>query len=213
MLKRNLALIVVGGLLLGGVAVAWANGPAVRPSMSTSLAAAQAAANDPSTAPADRQALRDQLRQCMQDRRAARQAGSAAAPSTACQDLKAKLKGLHGMKRRGAALFARADHGTFDIKNDSGQFVTYTFDKGTVAAGTSASQVVIDRPDGQSVTLKLDGSTKFKGIASGADLKQGQEALVVSKDGTATLVAQRDKAVDKAGPASLDNAGAGDLTA
>jgi hypothetical protein len=216
MLKRNAALIIVGLLLVGGAAVAWANGPAARPVVSAQLAAAQQTANDPTTSSADREALKAQMRQCMQERRAARQSGSAAAPSQACQDLRTKLQGLRGLKGlrgRGAALFARADHGTFDIKDKSGTFVTYTFDKGPVGAGTSPSQVVINRPDGQTVTLKIDASTKFKGIASAANLTQGQPALVVSKGGTATLIAQRDKATAQAGPASLDTAGAGDLNA
>jgi hypothetical protein len=110
-------------------------------------------------------------------------------------------------------VFARADHGTFAIKDDSGTFVTYTFDKGPVGPGTNAGQVVINRPDGQAVTLKIDASTKFKGISSAAQIAQGQPALVVSKGGTATLIAQRDKATADAGPASLDTAGAGDLNA
>lgn len=218
MLKRNAALLIVGALLVGGAFGAWARGTGSPSSFNADLAVAQAATTDPSTTPADRQALRDQIRKCLEDRRAARQSGSSSTttPSDSCQALRAKARSL-GVRRvragRARALIGRADHGTLDIKNDSGQFVTYTFDKGTVAAATTADQVVIDRPDGKSVTVKIDANTKFRGISSATEIKEGKNALVVSKDGKATLIAQRDPAADSSGPGALSSAGAGDLAA
>jgi hypothetical protein len=218
MLKRNAALLIVGALLVGGAAGAWARGTSSPSSFKADLAVAQAATTNPSTTPADRQALRDQIKKCLQDRRAARQSGSSSTttPSDSCQALKDKVRSLGGGRvrpGRARALIGRADHGTLDIKDDSGHYVTYTFDKGTVAAGTNGDQVVIDRPDGKSVTVKIDAKTKFRGIGSAAELKEGQNALVVSKGGTATLIAQRDKAADARGPGALSSAGAGDLAA
>ena len=89
------------------------------------------------------------------------------------------------------ALFRRADHGTLEVKNKAGQWVTYTFDKGKVTA-VSASSITLARPDGQSVTIAITAETKFRGVSSAADVTVGRAAIVVSDNGHALWVAQRD---------------------
>jgi hypothetical protein len=88
------------------------------------------------------------------------------------------------------AILRRAVHGDLVVKDKSGQFVTVTFDKGKVTSH-SDSEVTLERPDGKSVTLKLDGSTKYRGVASASAIRDGKGALVLSKDGTARMVGQR----------------------
>lgn len=191
MRKRTAALLIVGALLAGGMAVAWADGSSSHEVISARMAAATGP--DPTSAPADRQPLRQQLDQCRAERRQARQSGGSPAPSQACQDLRTQLKARVSLRGKAANLFERADHGTLDVRESDGTYVTYTFDKGTVAAGTSGSQIVVSRPDGQTVTLKIDGATKFRGITSASELTVGSRVVVVSKAGTATMVGQRNK--------------------
>ena len=50
---------------------------------------------------------------------------------------------------------------------------------------------VPDRDTNQPVTLAVDTNTKVHGVASAADLKVGQDAVVVSRSGTATQIFQR----------------------
>ena len=83
-------------------------------------------------------------------------------------------------------LARRAVHGDVVVKAKDGTYVTVTFDRGTVTAA-SATSVTLLRPDtSQPVTLTVDASTKVHGVASAADLKVGQPAVVVSRSGTAT---------------------------
>jgi hypothetical protein len=81
-------------------------------------------------------------------------------------------------------------HGDVIVKGKDGKFVTVTFDKGKVTSHSDGS-ITLARADGPSVTVKLDGSTKYRGITSASDIQDGKGAIVVSKDGTATAVAQR----------------------
>jgi len=77
------------------------------------------------------------------------------------------------------------------VKAKDGSYVTVTFDRGTVTAA-SATSVTLQRPDtNQPVTLAVDTNTKVHGVASAADLKVGQDAVVVSRSGTATQIFQR----------------------
>ena len=71
-------------------------------------------------------------------------------------------------------------------------FKNVTFDRGKVTAATATS-ITIQRPDGVSVTKTIDDATKFKGIASAADIKTDKPAIVVSNGDTAVAVAQADR--------------------
>jgi hypothetical protein len=96
--------------------------------------------------------------------------------------------GGHG--HPGLALLRRADHGTVEVKNKDGSWVTVTFDRGTVTAA-SASSITLQRPDGQSVTIALTADTRYRGISSADQIATGKAAIVASdSNGNALLVAQ-----------------------
>ena len=96
----------------------------------------------------------------------------------------------HG-RHPGLAILRRADHGTLDVKDKTGKFVTVTFDRGHVTAADAGS-VTLQRPDGRTVTVKLTADTKYKGISSASAVVVGKPAIVVSDSGgAALLVAQR----------------------
>jgi hypothetical protein len=80
--------------------------------------------------------------------------------------------------------------GTF-TKAQDGTFEEVTFDRGTLTA-VSATSVTLHRPDGVDVTLKLDGDTRYRGVENAAALQTDKPAAVISKDGTAKVVMQRD---------------------
>lgn len=84
----------------------------------------------------------------------------------------------------------RGVHGDTIVKGKDGQWVTITWDRGEVTAA-SATSVTLARKDGVSVTIKLDATTTFHGISDATGLRTGEPALVISKAGTATQVAQR----------------------
>lgn len=190
MLKRNLPLLVVAGLVLGGAAVAWAGGLPARPT----LVAAQAGETPSTTAPArltpeEREAKMQALRTCLQ------QAGQDDAARRACFDAagvrKPRIAGEHHKPGRpGAGALGRAVHGTVVVPGENGSWQEVTFDRGTVAAATDESKIVLDRPDGQSVTLSLTADTRYHGIDGAGAIREGRPALVVSKDGKATQVVQ-----------------------
>jgi hypothetical protein len=88
------------------------------------------------------------------------------------------------------ALLRRADHGTVEVKNKDGQWVTVTFDRGTVTAA-DASSITLQRPDGQSVTIALTSGTRYRGVSSADQVATGKPAIVASDSGgDALLVAQ-----------------------
>ena len=64
-------------------------------------------------------------------------------------------------RAKGRTLLSRADHATVEIEQD-GKRVTYDIDRGNVTAAT-ASSITLNRLDGQSVTLSISSSTKFRG--------------------------------------------------
>ena len=98
-------------------------------------------------------------------------------------------------------LLRRSDHGTFEVKNKAGQWVTYTFDRGKVTA-VNGQSITLARPDGQSVTLTITPETRFRGVTSAADIKTGRGAIVVSDSaGKALIIAQRDRQAMPAQPA------------
>lgn len=108
-------------------------------------------------------------------------------PTTAPSAGSAGAHAHHGARRAGA-IFARADHGTVEIKQGT-NWVTYTFDKGKVTSA-SATSITLLRPDGQSTTLAINGATKFSGVSSATAVKTNQDASVISLNGTATRVVQ-----------------------
>lgn len=193
MLKRNAAVIVLAGLVLGGATVAWAGDAPPRPAV---VAAAQEGGTTPTSAPAttaERQAGREALRACVD------KAGEDVAARRACLAAAgvAKPDGRRGQARRGGpswglGALSKAVHGTLVVPGEGGTWQTVTFDRGTVDAASGGSKIVLDRPDGEKVTLALTADTRYRGIAGPAAVQEGKAALVVSKDGKATLVVQRD---------------------
>jgi hypothetical protein len=126
-------------------------------------------------------------------------AGSAASPVALVADTATTVPAASGPAKAGheghglAGLLRRADHGTFEVKDKAGQWVTYTFDKGKVTS-VNAQSITLERPDGKSVTLNITPDTKFRGVASAADVKTGKGAIVVSNSSdNALVVAQRDR--------------------
>jgi hypothetical protein len=115
---------------------------------------------------------------------------SATSPTT---QAKAGRGGLLGLLRR-------TDHGTFEVRTKAGQWVTYTFDRGKVTA-VNGQTITLARPDGQSTTLTITPETRFRGVATAQDVQTGKGAIVVSKDGNAVVVAQRDPRTRPARPA------------
>jgi hypothetical protein len=207
MLKRNAAVVVLAGLVLGGAAVAWAGGGPARP---TVLAAAQtdqsapppstpATPATPATPPApltdaERQAKREALKACLEA------AGEDAAARQACMPA-----GMPGPAHKGPGgpghpgplgglpLLGRAVHGDVVVPGPTeGAWQTVTFDRGKVDEATDASKIVLDRPDGATVTIALTADTKYHMIADAGAIREGEPAMVVSKDGKALQVVQPD---------------------
>jgi hypothetical protein len=143
-IKRNLAVVLVAGIVLGGGALALAQGPPERPS----------------TGPAPAQAPGDHGK---------------------------------GPRGRGGPL-GRAVHGDLVVPTEDGGYEKVAFDRGTVDAASDGAKVVINRPDGQKVTLELTQETRYRGVAGADQLRDGQLAVVTSKEGKALTVAQRDPA-------------------
>lgn len=188
MLKRNVVVIVVAGLVLGGATFAWASGAPERPSV------ASATQSVPPT-PEERKARREALRACL------RQAGENEAARRACFS----SAGGHrpgagpgagprdGHRHAPLRLLGRAVHGTVVVPGENGGWQTLTFDRGTVNEATDQSKIVLDRPDGQSATLALTGDTKYHGVESAAGITEGRPATVVSRDGKALHVVHKER--------------------
>lgn len=176
MLKRNLALVLVAGLVLGGGATAWAAGDPAPTTTPTTLT------------PAERQARAQALKTCLQGAQdtAARKACVAAAGLGTANAAKRKALGLPGPD-----VLGRAIHGSLLVPGPNSTWQTVTFDRGKVDAATTGTRIVLDRADGQQVSLALTADTAYHGVDGAASLKVGQPALVVSKDGTATHVLQK----------------------
>ncbi len=87
-------------------------------------------------------------------------------------------------------LLSRADHATLEIR-ESGKWVTVNVDRGNVTAA-STSSITLSRPDGQSVTLQLSSTTKYRGkqATSASALKTGVRAVVASQNGAAISVTE-----------------------
>lgn len=209
MLKRNAAVFVVAGLVLAGGAVAWANGPAARPTVVTA-----AQSTDGTTPPAartneERRAGRAALRACLEaagDDRGARQACFATAGVRP-----GRHPGRPGPHKAGLPFaLGRAVHGTVIVPDGDGGWQEVTFDRGKVDEATDSSRIVLDRPDGPTVTIALTSDTRYHGIAGAADVVEGRGAVVVSRDGRALHVLQRDREAkggrgNNAGPGGVPN--------
>lgn len=197
MLKRNAAVILVAGLVLGGGALAWANGGPARPTL---LAATQATdSTDPTTPPSsapataqERKARREALRTCLQ------QAGEDKEARRGCFKTAGVRPGHGARKGHGlagaAGLLGRAVHGSVVVPGADGGWQTVTFDRGEVDEATDGSHIVLDRPDGPEVTLALTADTRYHGIAGAGAIEEGRPATVVSRDGKALHVVQKDPA-------------------
>jgi hypothetical protein len=122
--------------------------------------------------------------------------GGAAASSTApaSGSLTAKAAGAAGAKVKGAGILRRADHGDIEVQVKAAKgapktWETITFDKGNVT-DVAADHITVARPDGQSVTLKIDATTKFHGVAAVAEVQKDKPVIVLSKGGLATQILQ-----------------------
>ncbi len=115
---------------------------------------------------------------------------AASTPSTSpSPSAAAKVAGALDLR----AIARRSVHGDVVVKDKDGQYVTVTFDRGTVTAA-SATSITLTRPDGPSVTLTVNADTKVHGPASAAAVVAGKDAVVVSRSGTATQILQRKNA-------------------
>jgi hypothetical protein len=97
--------------------------------------------------------------------------------------------------RKGLSILRRADHGTVEIKvkgtnGAAATWQTFTFDRGKVSA-VSATSITVARPDGQSATLAITPTTKFRGVTSWQQVTTAKGAIVVSENGTATQILQK----------------------
>lgn len=96
---------------------------------------------------------------------------------------------------KGLAILRRADHGDVEVKvKDGGSgtpaWKTVSFDKGQVT-DVAADHITLARPDGKSVRLTINASTKYKGITSWQEVAKSKGAIVISENGTATTILQR----------------------
>lgn len=166
MLKRNVAIVLVAALVLGGSALALAQGGPPRPT----------AEPGGKQGGADRQARRWALRQCL-DR--------------AGQDEEARRRCQAEHGKVGPGVLRRAVHGDLIVRGEDGSFQTVAFDRGMVNQATDGARIVLDRPDGKQATLQLTADTRYRGVGDAGALRKGQPAMVVSRDGKAVVVAQR----------------------
>lgn len=92
-----------------------------------------------------------------------------------------------------------AVHGDLIVQGKDGAFEKVAFDRGTLTTATATS-LTVHRPDGVDVTVKLDGSTRYRGAADASALREGEPVAVVIKDGTARVVMQKDPDAPRRGP-------------
>jgi len=84
-----------------------------------------------------------------------------------------------------------AVHGDLIVRTKDGTFEKVAFDRGTLTA-VSATSLTLHRPDGVDATVELNGDTRYRGVENADALQKDQPVAVVSKDGTARVVMQRD---------------------
>ncbi len=93
-------------------------------------------------------------------------------------------------ERRAPGPLRRAVHGDLIVRGPDGRFESLTFDRGTVNEATDTSTLVVDRPDGKQVTLELTVETRYRGVEGAAQVREGERAVVTSRDGKALSVRQ-----------------------
>lgn len=129
--------------------------------------------------------------------------GTSSAATTDSTAAAQQPAGQAGGRKAGAQFLRRVEHGDLTVRTKDG-FDKVQYDRGKVAAKTGNS-FTLQRPDNVSVTIKVDGSTKYRGISSLDELQTGKPTVVVSKDGTAQMVGQRTGAAPA--PASSGTSG------
>jgi hypothetical protein len=100
--------------------------------------------------------------------------------------------------RQGAGMggLKRAIHGELLVGGPQRGYRTVVFDRGRITT-ISADAITLERPDGESVTAKLTGDTKFNGTPRD-QLKAGDMVLVAQQDGSAIRVASKGARADMA---------------
>jgi hypothetical protein len=118
---------------------------------------------------------------------------SAGQTGTAVQTNRAQgatgLGAAAGAARRAHRLGGRAVHGDLIVRGRAG-FENVAFDRGVVVRH-NATSVTLKRADGVEVTKAVNGTTRFRGIASADKIVDDRPAIVVSKADIAVFVAQR----------------------
>jgi hypothetical protein len=97
-----------------------------------------------------------------------------------------------GARKAGGQFLRRVVHGDLTVRAKDG-FQQVTYDRGKVTSKTGNS-LTLQRPDNVTVTITVDSNTKYRGITSVDELTVNKPAVVVSKNGTALMVGQRNGA-------------------
>ena len=202
MIKRNLSVLLVAGIVLGGSALALAQSPAGASHSGTGLA--QAPADRQAERKAERKARREEAKKCLEG------AGEDQTKRQECRDRFKGHKGpdgrgKDGMGKDGRGPLGRAVHGDLVVPGKGGAFEKVAFDRGKVSQSSDAGRIVIDRPDGQQVSFELTPETRYRGVQDANQLRKGENAMVTSRDGKALTVTQRDPG--KTGPGSGNKEG------
>jgi hypothetical protein len=104
--------------------------------------------------------------------------GSPAAATTTATAKPSTTSGANGVRQRALQVLRRSVHGDIEVATKNG-YVTFEFDRGAVTS-ISSSQITVLRPDGQSVTEAITGSTRMpvRGVPA-----KGQNVVVISVGG------------------------------
>lgn len=97
----------------------------------------------------------------------------------------------NGPQRHRPGLLGRTVHGELIVRNREGAFEKVMVDRGSVTA-VGADSITLRRPDDVDVTVELDDQTRYVGVDGASAVQKDRPAMVVSKDGAATMVMQRD---------------------
>lgn len=202
MIKRNLSVLLVAGIVLGGSALALAQSQPERPTVEPG--SPQAPADRQAERKAERKARREEAKKCLEV------AGEDQTKRQECRDRFKGHKGpdgrgKDGMGKDGRGPLGRAVHGDLVVPGEGGAFEKVAFDRGKVSQSSDAGRIVIDRPDGQQVSFELTPETRYRGVQDANRLRKGENAMVTSRDGKALTVTQRDPG--KTGPGSGNKEG------